>query len=120
MRSRFPALVLGVALCVGGCNSPSDSPAPGPKAAGPAAPQAAAAASQSNPTGPNGSKIEFLGTKPGGQHVGGFSNFTVAIDPIKDDLSGSKITVDIDVDSIWTDTPPKLTAHLKSPDFFDV
>jgi polyisoprenoid-binding protein YceI len=66
-----------------------------------------------------GSKIEFIGTKPGGKHVGGFSKFTVDLDPIKDDLAGGKIKVDIDTTSMFTDTP-KLTNHLKSPDFFDV
>src|SRR5262249_47769527 len=60
-----------------------------------------------------------IGTKPGGKHVGGFTKFTVNIDPIKDDLANSKIQVDIDTTSLFTDTP-KLTAHLKSPDFFDV
>jgi polyisoprenoid-binding protein YceI len=66
-----------------------------------------------------GSKIEFIGTKPGGKHVGGFTKFTVNIESLKDDLAGSKITVEIDTTSLFTDTP-KLTAHLKSPDFFEV
>lgn len=64
------------------------------------------------------SKIEFVGTKTGGKHIGGFKVFSVTVDPVKPDLSGSKITVDIDVDSMFTDTG-KLTNHLKSSDFFD-
>lgn len=68
---------------------------------------------------PEGSKISFVGTKSKGRHDGGFKQFTVTINPIQADLSASKINVDIDVDSMWTDTG-KLTNHLKSPAFFEV
>ncbi len=65
------------------------------------------------------SKITWVGTKPGGKHDGGFSKFSGYIEKGPAGLAGGKIVVDIDVDSIHSDTP-KLTAHLKSPDFFDV
>ncbi|MEM8911347.1 MAG: YceI family protein [Planctomycetota bacterium] len=65
------------------------------------------------------SKIEFVGTKPGGSHDGGFKDFTASatIDPANP-LSGT-LSIEIDSTSLWSDHP-KLTNHLKNPDFFDV
>ena len=66
-------------------------------------------------TGDN-TKIEFTGTKSDGKHEGGFKtvtgNATVSDGKVK-------LEVEIDMDSLYTDTD-KLTAHLKSPDFFGV
>jgi polyisoprenoid-binding protein YceI len=64
-------------------------------------------------------KVTFTGTKPGGKHDGGFAKLagtaTVA------DGTITKIEVEIDCDSLYSDDPTgKLTAHLKSPDFFGV
>ena len=66
---------------------------------------------------PDNTKIEFVGTKPGGQHKGHFKSFIGGIDLNEKDVS--KITVDIDTESLWADDP-KLILHLKTPDFFDV
>lgn len=67
-------------------------------------------------TGDN-TKVEFTGSKPGGKHDGGFKKLagtaTVA------DGTLAKIEVEIDCDSMYSDDE-KLTAHLKSPDFFGV
>jgi len=63
--------------------------------------------------------ITFVGTKPGGRHEGGFKTVTGTATLPGNDLTELKITLDIDVESIYTDQP-KLTAHLKSPDFFGV
>jgi polyisoprenoid-binding protein YceI len=68
---------------------------------------------------PANTKIEFIGTKPNGRHEGGFSKFSGKFEPIDADLTTSKITVDIEAGSLYTDTQ-KLTGHLKTPDFFDV
>src|SRR5260221_13888719 len=65
------------------------------------------------------SKIEFVGTKKDGSHNGGFQKFTGTIDAPGGDIAKGKITVEIQTESIVTDTD-KLTGHLKSPDFFDV
>lgn len=67
-------------------------------------------------TGEN-TKVEFTGTKPGGKHDGGFKN--LAGTATTADGALSKIEVEIDCDSMYSDDP-KLTAHLKSPDFFGV
>jgi polyisoprenoid-binding protein YceI len=64
-------------------------------------------------------RIQFVGTKKDGKHDGGFKDFTAKLDPPKGDLGKSKLTIDIDTSSIYTDTF-QLTGHLKSPDFFEV
>ena len=66
-----------------------------------------------------GSKIEFTGSKPGGKHDGGFKTFTGSIELTGNDVATAKINVDIDTDSLYSDDP-KLTGHLKAPDFFNV
>ena len=63
--------------------------------------------------------ITFVGTKPGGKHDGGFKAVTGTASVTGEDLTTLKVTLDIDVTSIYTDTE-KLTGHLKNPDFFDV
>jgi polyisoprenoid-binding protein YceI len=68
---------------------------------------------------PSTSKIEFIGTKTGGKHTGGFKDFTGTVDVPGADIAAAKITIEISAGSIYTDTP-KLTNHLKSGDFFDV
>jgi polyisoprenoid-binding protein YceI len=69
-------------------------------------------------TGDN-TKLEFVGTKPGFKHEGGFKKLTGTATVAGEDLSTTKFEVEIDMDSTYTDTA-KLTAHLKSPDFFGV
>jgi polyisoprenoid-binding protein YceI len=65
------------------------------------------------------SRIDFVGSKPEGKHDGGFKKFTGTAEVTPDGKGLSKVSVDIDAESIWTDTE-KLTGHLKTPDFFDV
>jgi polyisoprenoid-binding protein YceI len=67
-------------------------------------------------TGDN-TKVTFVGTKPGGKHEGGFKTLKGAAVVAGDALS--KVAVEIDMESLFSDDP-KLTAHLKSPDFFGV
>lgn len=68
---------------------------------------------------PENSKIEFVGSKVTGSHNGGFKQFSGTIDLAKDSIEQSRVTIDIDTNSIVTDAE-RLTAHLKTPDFFDV
>src|SRR5262245_52385944 len=64
-------------------------------------------------------KVTFTGTKPGGKNGGGFNTLTGNATTTAGELT--KIEVEIDCDSMFTDDPSgKLTAHLKSPDFFGV
>jgi len=69
-------------------------------------------------TGEN-AKVTFVGTKPDGKHEGGFKTLTGSAVLSGADATSLKITVDIDMDSTFSDNR-NLTGHLKSPDFFDV
>lgn len=63
------------------------------------------------------SKLEFVGSKTDGKHNGGFKDFTGEIGT--DGATIEKISLEIKTSSIYSDDA-KLTAHLKSGDFFNV
>src|SRR5438045_6363444 len=63
--------------------------------------------------------ITFIGSKPGGKHEGGFKAVTGAASVAGNDLGTLKISLEIDMNSLYSDNG-KLTNHLKSPDFFGV
>jgi polyisoprenoid-binding protein YceI len=69
-------------------------------------------------TGEN-TTITFVGTKPEGKHEGGFKKLSGVATVADGDPTKLTLEVAIDTDSIWSDDP-KLTGHLKAPDFFDV
>jgi polyisoprenoid-binding protein YceI len=118
MRTSVFILFLSALVAVG-CNKASDSK-PQPEQGG--TPGGGGDRSGTPAEFAGKSPIEFIGTKPGGKHVGGFASITVALRPVPakdEDFTRCKIDVVIDTDSLWSDTP-KLTGHLKSPDFFDV
>ncbi|MCY7374847.1 MAG: YceI family protein [Pyrinomonadaceae bacterium] len=71
------------------------------------------------PLTPENSKVEFVGSKVTGKHDGGFKMFTGTIDLVNAKPEESKVSFDIDANSIYSDDE-KLTGHLKSADFFDV
>ncbi len=67
-------------------------------------------------------KITFVGTKTKpqpGKHDGGFKGLTGSATVNGTDITSLKIDLEIDLNTTWTDTD-KLTAHLKTADFFDV
>jgi polyisoprenoid-binding protein YceI len=64
-----------------------------------------------------GSKVAFVGAKVTGKHEGGFSAFKGALEVVDGSLAKSRVRVDLEVGSVFSDSP-KLTGHLKSPDFF--
>jgi polyisoprenoid-binding protein YceI len=68
---------------------------------------------------PEKSKIDFVGRKTDGKHVGGFKSFKVKSVANFDEPSASTLEIEIDTSSLWSDND-KLTNHLKNPDFFDV
>ncbi len=67
---------------------------------------------------PQNSKIEYVGSKVTGSHNGSFQTFSGEVNyagtPEK-----SRVNITMQTDSLTSDDP-KLTEHLKSPDFFDV
>ncbi len=79
----------------------------------------APAATGALPLTPENSKIEFTGSKVTGKHDGGFKEFSGNIDLVNKKPEESKVSVEIDVNSVYTDADG-LTDHLKTADFFDV
>ena len=71
------------------------------------------------PISPENSKIEFTGSKVTGKHDGGFKQFSGTIDLAGNKPEDSKVSVEIDMTSVFTDADG-LTDHLKTADFFDV
>ena len=65
------------------------------------------------------SKLNWTGSKVTKSHPGGFKTFSGAITLVESDPTKSKVEVEIDVASLWTDSE-KLAGHLKTDDFFDV
>ena len=63
--------------------------------------------------------IKFTGSKPGKNHEGGFKSVSGKASVDGKDITTLKINVEIQTDSLYADDP-KLTNHLKSPDFFGV
>ncbi len=63
--------------------------------------------------------ITFVGAKPEGTHSGGFTTVTGTASASDNNPTNLQITLDIDMNSLYSDNP-KLTNHLKSPDFFGV
>lgn len=64
------------------------------------------------------SKVAWTGRKITNKHEGGFKTFSGTIDLVEGNSEASAVTVEIDVNSIFTDSD-RLVGHLKSPDFFD-
>ena len=113
--------VLPLVVMMVGCGNPADNV---PKAAVSsdtnAEETAAAPASTDKVFALSGkdSKIDFIGSKVTGSHAGGFTNFTGELRMTDGKLAGAGNKIVIDMNSTWSDNP-KLTGHLKSPDFFD-
>jgi len=79
----------------------------------------ASAADDKYPINGENSSIGFVGTKKDGKHTGGFKTFTGNATVKGEDVSTLKVSVEIDMNSTYSDND-KLTTHLKSPDFFGV
>ncbi len=69
-------------------------------------------------TGDN-TTVTFVGAKKNGKHEGGFKKLSGTATVTDNDPGTLKIEATIETDSLYSDDA-KLTAHLKSPDFFGV
>ena len=78
-----------------------------------------AAEPKSHPLTGDNTKVTFGGSKKDGKHEGGFKTVTGTYVVEGTDPTTGKISVEIDCESMYSDNE-KLTAHLKSPDFFEV
>jgi polyisoprenoid-binding protein YceI len=65
------------------------------------------------------SKLAFVGAKVTRKHDGSFGAFSGTIQAVGGDATKSSVKVDVDTSTLTVDDP-KLTGHLKTPDFFDV
>ncbi|HMJ08929.1 MAG TPA: YceI family protein [Pyrinomonadaceae bacterium] len=68
---------------------------------------------------PDNSKVLFTGSKVTGRHEGGFNQFNGTIDLVNNKPEESRVWVEIDAASVFTDTDG-VTKHLQTGDFFDV
>ena len=127
--NKFAIGILSLSLFLAACADPATNK---PKAQTTASSTTTATSSTANTTGsttemkgtvlpisPENSKVEFTGSKVTGKHDGGFKAFTGTIDLVNNKPEESKVSVDIDTNSIFSDDD-KLTGHLKSADFFEV
>lgn len=111
-------LIIGLlSLLTVACANPAEDK---PKAVtGEAAPAGTSTAGGENYSiAPDNSKIQFVGSKVTGSHNGSFEKFSGVIN-YQGQPETSRVNITIDMNSVTTDDP-KLTAHLKTPDFFDV
>ena len=116
-------LALAIFLTFGaiafGCADPAaDKPKATVGGAAPEAPKTAGA--ETLTITPENSKVGFHASKVTGSHEGSFKQFNGKIDLApNNNIPQSSVSIDIDTASVEADDP-KLTAHLKTPDFFDV
>jgi polyisoprenoid-binding protein YceI len=121
MRKQLSLIVLFVvALVTFACADPaSDKPKATVTEAQPQSSAAKPAAVETLVISPENSKIEFVASKVTRSHQGSFKQFTGKIELVSSSVPDSRVSIDIETASVETDTP-ELTAHLKTPDFFDV
>ena len=117
---RITLTVFVIALGVTGCKNPGADVAPATVEPEPAVVEEVAAVA---PVAvleitPENSKVEFVGAKVTRSHPGGFSDFGGKLQ-LADPPENSQIDMTIQTATLFADDP-KLTKHLKSPDFFDV
>jgi polyisoprenoid-binding protein YceI len=113
-------LILGVALISVACADPAANK---PKAT---VSNAAPETNSNKPAGaetltisPDNSKVDFVAAKITRSHNGSFKKFSGTIDLVNSKPEESRVSIDIEANSVETDEPD-LTKHLQTPDFFDV
>jgi polyisoprenoid-binding protein YceI len=112
--------ILAVALLTFACADPAANKTKA--TVGNAAPESAAAKPANAETLPittENSKVEFVAAKVTRSHNGSFKKFSGTIDLVNNKPEDSRVSIDIEANSVETDEPD-LTKHLQTPDFFDV
>lgn len=112
--------ILAVALLTFACADPAANKTKA--TVGNAAPESAAtkpANAETLPITTENSKVEFVAAKVTRSHNGSFKKFSGTIDLVNNKPEDSRVSIDIEANSVETDEPD-LTKHLQTPDFFDV
>ena len=119
MRKYFAIFTLALFFGISACANPADDKPHATVSEATQTPDAAKpAGAETLAITPENSKIEFVGSKVTGSHNGGFKQFSGTIELAKEGVDKSRVTIEIDTNSIFTDNE-RLTGHLKTPDFFD-
>lgn len=123
---KLSLAILSMSLFMAACEDPAanktralTSNASTPAASNVAAPAPVAAKGESLAITPENSKVLFTGSKVTGKHEGGFNKFAGAIELVNGKPVESKVHVDIETASVFTDADG-LTKHLQTGDFFEV
>src|SRR5713226_7952612 len=120
MRSYPTIAIIFFATLTYGCANPAANK---PKAtvanAAPESDSAKPASAETLVISPENSKVEFVAAKVTRSHNGSFKQFAGAIDLVDNEAESSRVSFDIQTNSVLTDEPD-LTKHLQTPDFFDV
>jgi polyisoprenoid-binding protein YceI len=112
-------LLMAAALIYGCANPAADKPKATVGNAAPEASTAKPAAAETLTISPQNSKVEFVASKVTRTHHGSFKQFSGKIELVPNSIPDSRVSIDIETASVEADDP-QLTAHLKTPDFFDV
>lgn len=121
MKKYFVAVVFAVAvLTTQSCADPAaNKPQANVAEASPESASSKPAAAETLVINPENSKVEFGASKVTKSHSGSFKLFSGTIDLVNNSIEQSRVTLDINTDSVVTDDEG-LTKHLKTADFFDV
>lgn len=123
---KISLAILSLSLFLAACEDPaanktravtSNASTPAANSQTPTAP--VAAKGESLEITPENSKVLFVGSKVTGKHDGGFKKFTGTIELVSEKPETSRVYVDIDATSVFTDADG-LTEHLQTGDFFDI
>jgi len=112
--------ILAMALLTFACADPAANKTKA--TVGNAAPESEAAKpanAETLPITPQDSKVDFVAAKVTRSHNGSFQRFNGSIDLVNNSPEQSRVTIDIEANSVVTDEAD-LTKHLQTPDFFDV
>jgi len=120
MQRYLAVSLILVGLLTFGCANPAaNKPAASVANAAPESNGSKPAGTEKLSISPENSKVEFVAAKVTRSHNGSFKQFSGTMDLVANDVPASRVTIDIDTGSVVTDEDD-LTAHLKTPDFFDV